>query len=213
MEDAETVRNRMIPTQKVTNVCLNGYFRDNKRLPQELPEFPDTTVHVVLPGLRIPARPGAAERTPRSEPHPQPAPRGAGPARQSRGRRAAAILLGGGGGAPRDRPPSPGAGPRPRQTAGIYAEPLRWRTKDKRDSGASLHTQGEHSSPGASAEGRGVAGVDYRKRGLNAIHPHQQLWSDSLQATKAEMSSRPEHATAGGLGVHASSRKCEVVTI
>lgn len=53
--------------------------------------------------------------------------------------------------------------------------------------------------PGASAEGRGVAGLDSRKRGLKAIHPHQQLWSDSLQATKAEMS-RPEHAIAGGLG-------------
>lgn len=196
MEDTETVRNRMIPTQKVTNVCLKGYFRDNKRLPQELPEFPDTTTHVVLPGLSIRARPGPAENTPERA-APSARPQGGGAGTQSRGRRAAAILLGGGAGAPRDRPPSPGAGPRPRQTAGIYAEPLRWRTKDKRDAGASLHTPRWALLPGSIGRRSRSSWGGLQEKGTERKHPHQQLWSDSLQATKAEMSSRPEHATAG----------------
>lgn len=182
-------------------MCLKGYFRATKGFLSNFPRMPGTFRRFPLGSTLVQGPPPgpAQQRTPRGQPHPQPAPREAGPAPPSRGRRAAAILLGrgGGGGDRRGRPMARG-GPAAGLTAGIYKEPLRWRwrTKGTRDSGASLHTPRWALLPGSIGRRPGVAGLDHKKRGLKAIHPHQQLWSDSLQATKAEMS-RPEHATEG----------------
>lgn len=168
-------------------MCLKGYFRGNKRLPQEFPEFPDNTIRVVLPGLGTPARPGPARP---SREHPG-ASRTLSPPPRRRGRHDS--HMGGarqpscwaGAGEPRGTGPHrPGrvrgrAWPRG-STPSRYADARR--TRETRE--PLCTPQGEHSSPGASAEGRS-SWVGLQEKGIESNPPPSAALEWQLASNKS----------------------------
>lgn len=167
---------------------------------------------MVLRSARCPGLAGGGLREPgEGAAPPQPALPGAGPAHQSRGQ---------------PQPPSCREG-ESRSSEGRVPKGVR-RSAAARDRGALRHAAAPPRErrarlrhlPADSEVGPAPLGAYWRpkaenqlvwtaaNRDANPSTPISCLWSDSLGATRsAEMSSRPEQATAEGLGVQANKQK------
>lgn len=213
----ESVEKQNDSQPKVTHTCPEGYFRGNKSRPHELPPA-ILRAHHPRGSQLCPAQ-GPIARRDRREPRggaapPQPALPGAEPARQSRGRRQPPSCWEGEGRSPERRVPKrvglsaaardrgKGGGPPTRHRASPLGT-CQTRAPPCRLGGGPCPTG---SVP--AAQGRASAVWAAANRDANPSTPISCLWNDSLGATRsAEMSSRPELATAEDLRVQANKQK------
>lgn len=80
-----------------------------------------------------------------------------------------------------------------------------WRTTARL---SRVPTDSKVSTPSPEALGKVENSWVLQRTGIESNPPPiSSFWSDSLGATAAEMSSRPEHSTARGPGVHANKQK------